>query len=415
MSVVDIHPDETVLIPLLGPNPIVLAACLRGLGLRAETLAPVNSEVLQAGRRVTSGKECVPVVMTLGGVLHRVRQGAPGEKFVFTMPGGNGPCRFGVYNLLNALTLERAGLAGRVRIWAPHEKGYFDKLPPGFGLLVFSGFTVADALLEALLEVRPVESRTGAANEIYDRATAAMLQRIESVAGTDLGVVRSLWQAQSGGLFGLRDILEDAVRQFTAIRGERRIPTALVVGEIYVRSNPFANDNVVARLEERGIRARLVPCGEFVEYVDHMNRHVNGRNAIGDRIGSAAQERVRNVVHAIVQSGLGGRPRARVPETLASARGYLPESLHGEAVLTVGAALHHWHEGSIDAVVNVGPLECMPTKVAEAQFFHITQKEGVPTVTLDLNGDPLNSEVLDNFAFEVHERFRNSRSQAAPV
>jgi predicted CoA-substrate-specific enzyme activase len=413
MTVAEIRPDETVLIPMLGPSSTVLAAGLRGVGLRAETLAPVTSEVMHAGRRVTSGKECVPVVMTLGGLLHRVRCGAPDERFVFTMPGGNGPCRFGVYNLLNALTLERAGLRDRVRIWAPHEEGYFDKLPPGFALLVFTGFTVADALQEALYEVRPVETRAGATDAIYQRAMAELLKRVQSRAAADLGLAKALWQVSGGNLFGLRDLLADASREFAAIRGERDIPTALVVGEIYVRSNPFANDNVVARLEERGIRAKLVPCGEFVEYTDHLKRHANGHNALGDRISTSAQERVRALAHRIVASALGGHARARVSATLAAAQDYVPESLQGEAVLTVGSALHHWREGEIDAVVNIGPLECMPTKVAEAQFFHIAQKEGLPTVTLALNGDPLNSEVLDNFAFEVHERFRAKRRPPA--
>ena len=413
MSVADIRPDETVLIPLLGPSPEILAACLRGLGLRAETLPPVDAETLRVGRRVTSGKECVPITMTLGGLLHRVRQAGADERFVFTMPGGNGPCRFGVYNLLNALTLERAGLRERVRIWAPHEKGYFDKLPPGFALLVFTGFTVADALLEALLEVRPVETRSGAANEIYKRAMTELLKLLQTLAGTDLGLAKVLWQVSGGNLFGLSELLAGAVKEFAAIRGSKLIPTALVVGEIYVRSNPFANDNVVTRLEERGIRAKLVPCGEFIEYVDHLNRHDNGRNAVGDRVGSVAQERVRSVAHRIVARELGGHDRVRVTETLAAARDYVPESLQGEAVLTVGAALHHWRAGMIDAVVNVGPLECMPTKVAEAQFFHVAQKEGLPTVTLALNGDPLNSEVLDNFAFEVQERFRRKQTGVA--
>lgn len=415
MSVVDIRPDETILIPQLGPNPAVLAACLRGLGLRAETLPPVDAETLRVGRRVTSGKECVPITMTLGAMLHRVRQGKPDGKFVFTMPGGSGPCRFGVYNLLNAITLEREGLRGRVRIWAPHEKGYFDKLPPGFALLVFTGFTVVDALLEALLEVRPVESQPGAAVAIYERANDRMLKQIESLAGTDLGLSRSLLQITTGNLFGLRQTLVDALRELAAIRGSVDLPTALVTGEIYVRSNPFANDNVVARLEERGIRAKLVPCSEFVEYVDHLNRHENGRNAVSDRVGSAAQERVRSVVHRMVTRELGGHDRTRVSETLAAARGYVPESLQGEAVLTVGAALHYWRAGLIDAAVNVGPLECMPTKIAEAQFFHIAQKEGLPTLTLALNGDPLNPEALDNFAFEVHERFRRKHDRAGSI
>ena len=224
------------LIPLLGPTPEVLAAALRGLGLRAETLPPVGPEALRAGRRVTSGKECVPMAMTLGALLHRVRSAGAEEKFVFTMAGGNGPCRFGVYNLLNSMTLERVGLRDRVRIWAPHERGYFDKLPPGFGLLVFAGFTVADALLEALLEVRPVETRPGAANEIYERAHAELLRRIQARAGQPLSLPGSLWQVSSGGLFGLRDLVSAAAREFAAVRGTREIPTALVVGEIYVRS-----------------------------------------------------------------------------------------------------------------------------------------------------------------------------------
>jgi len=78
----------------------------------------------------------------------------------------------------------------------------------------------------------------------------------------------------------------------------------------------------------------------------------------------------------------------------------------------VGAAVHHWRAGEIDAVVNVGPLECMPSKVAEAQFFHVAQKEGLPTLTLALNGDGLNTEVLDNFAFEVQERFRKKQGHS---
>ena len=60
----------------------------------------------------------------------------------------------------------------------------------------------------------------------------------------------------------------------------------------------------------------------------------------------------------------------------------------------------------IDGVVSVGPLECMPNKIAEAQFFHAAEEEGLVSLTLSLNGDPIDPEVLDNFAFEVHQRFK---------
>jgi predicted CoA-substrate-specific enzyme activase len=409
MTVADIHPEETVLVPRLGPNSEVFAACLRGRGLRAEVLPPVDAEALRVGRRLTSGKECIPACMNLGALISRVQlSGDSGERFIYCHPGGTGPCRYGVFNLLTQLALERTSQSGRVRLWAPSEEGYFDKLPPGFALLVFTGFVVADALLDALLEVRPVETRPGAANAIYERAMAGLLKQLQTRAGTDLGLAKSLWQVSSGSLLGFRELLVGAAREFAAVRGTKRLPTALVVGEIYVRTNAFANDNVVARLEARGVRVKLVNCGEFIEYIDHLNRQENRANTLSARISTAAQERVRSVAHRILAHELGGHEQARVADTLEAAQDYLPESLQGEAVLTVGAALQHWRAGTIDAVVNVGPLECMPSKVAEAQFFHVAQQENLPTLTLALNGDPINAETLDNFAFEVHERFRSN-------
>jgi hypothetical protein len=64
--------------------------------------------------------------------------------------------------------------------------------------------------------------------------------------------------------------------------------------------------------------------------------------------------------------------------------------------------------------VSVGPLECMPNKIAEAQFYHLAEKEGLPSLTLPVNGDPVDEEVLANFAFHVRERFRARRPAARP-
>lgn len=411
-SLSDIHPDERVLIPMLGPTSEVLAACLRGRGVRAETLPPVDAEALRIGRRLTSGKECIPACMNLGALVRRMQRADPSERFLYCHPGGIGPCRFGVYNLLTRLALQHAGLRERLRIWAPREEGYFDDLPPGFALLVFTGFVAADALLGALLDVRPVETTKGAANAIYQRTMAGLLDHLHARAGTNLGLANALWQVAAGELLGMRTLLARAAGEFAAVRGTARLPTVLVVGEIYVRSNAFANDDVVARLEQRGMRVILAPCGEFIEYIDHLNRQERRRQDLGARIGTAAQERIRSVVHRTMARALGGDPRARIAETLAAADGYVPESLQCEAVLTVGAALQHWRAGSIDAVVNLGPLECMPTKVAEAQFFHIAQHEGLPSLTLALNGDPVNGETLDTFAYEVHERFHKTATVA---
>jgi hypothetical protein len=86
-------------------------------------------------------------------------------------------------------------------------------------------------------------------------------------------------------------------------------------------------------------------------------------------------------------------------------RTYLREDLAGEAVLTVGAAVHEWRAGHVDGVVSVGPLECMPNKIAEAQLFHAAETEGVATLTIPVNADPLDPDNLDGFSYEVQSRF----------
>jgi hypothetical protein len=54
---------------------------------------------------------------------------------------------------------------------------------------------------------------------------------------------------------------------------------------------------------------------------------------------------------------------------------------------------------------DTGPLECMPTKIAEAQFHHVAERDGLLNLTLGFNGDPISTTALDSFAFEVNSRF----------
>jgi hypothetical protein len=53
----------------------------------------------------------------------------------------------------------------------------------------------------------------------------------------------------------------------------------------------------------------------------------------------------------------------------------------------------------------------MPTKIAEAQYHHLAEREGILSLTLAFNGDPVSLAALDNFAFEVKARFKNKRGQ----
>jgi predicted CoA-substrate-specific enzyme activase len=406
---------EKVLVPWMGPATDAAVAVLRGAGVDAEVLPEPTRESLRIGRRHTSGKECIPMALTLGSLLERVeRERETDRKFVFFMPNADGPCRFGVYKELHQITLDRLGWSPRVRIWAPDSRNYFEGVPPGVGAIVLAAISATDRLRDMLYEVRPGEARPGAAEEIHARWSRALHEHLERVtAASDHTVARAIWEAVSGRVWGIPELVAKAAREFAAARGAREVPIVLIVGEIYVRNVPFSNDGAADALARRGIGSRVAAFSEYLQYSD-WNGVRNRGHRLGDRFNHFLRVRIEEAVHDAAAGAMGWHRAARTEDVLEAARPYLRDELEGEAVLTIGAPVHAWREREVDAVLSVGPLECMPNKLAESQLHHVAEREGLLSLTLSLNGDPVDPEVLDAFAFEVHARFRARKDRSSP-
>jgi len=398
----------------MGPEAEAAAAALRGLGLPAEVLPLPTRDTLRQGRRHTSGKECLPMTVTLGSLLDRLeRERGSQERFLFLMPGSCGPCRLGAYRDLHHMVLDRLGWGSRVAIWSPPFGDYFSGLPSGFSAVLFTGLCAFGILEDALHDVRPVESRAGAAEEIHRRHARELSQLVEAAASGDLSPAKVPSEAATGRAYGIPWLVRRCAEELAAVRGTREVPTVLIVGEIYVRSDPFANDFIARALERRGIRTRLEPVCEFFQYSDYIARRQGLKSSIPDRIELMAKKRLLAACHRAAAGPLGWPRHADMTEVFRAARPYVREQLEVETPLTIGMAVRAWRRREIDATVSVGPLDCMPNKIAESQFFHVAEREGLFSLSLSLNSDPVDPEVLDNFAFDVHQRFKRRRAAAA--
>jgi predicted nucleotide-binding protein (sugar kinase/HSP70/actin superfamily) len=313
------------------------------------------------------------------------------------------------------IALEDLGLDHRVRVWSPQgASGYFGDAGPGVSGLGVSAIVASDLLAQGLYDVRPVEREPGAARSIYERYLAELVQRIEEEGLRGLSHGRTIREALSGRTFGAADILKRAATELAAVKGDGEVPCILMVGENYVRLEPFANDFLIESLEERGLRVRLVPLGEWLEYLAWLRLRENGRPSLRTRLAHRIQLRIHQRLYRAMARPLGWTQRIDVAQVLATGSPYVRPELHGEALLTVGAVLHEWNRGEIDGAVVVGPLECLPTKVAEAQLFHAAEREGFRSLVLPFNGDPVDPEVLDSFAYDIHAaRGRNGGEQSA--
>lgn len=401
-----------VLIPRMGPNAEVVAATLRGEGIRAESLPLSTRDDVRTGRKHTSGKECVPMMLTLGALLNRIeRDRNTDQEFVYMMPTAGGPCRFGVYNTLHKITLEQTGWGDRVRVFSPDDGDYFRDTSPQFSLRTWVAFCSHDLLQMMLHDVRPVEHRKGAANEIYERATRELIAAMERPSK---GSLAHGFGELVTGMWGARDILRRAAKQFAEARcPTREVPTVSVVGEIYVRLDPFANDFIVEKLEERGVRVRFAPFIEWLEYtaflaeervIERKARRDDDPISIG--VTGVVQRASLEMMYQMCARELGWPARAKVPQAIEAARPYINPELAGEAVLTLGGPVHEFHDGLIDGVVSVGPHECMPNKIAEAQYGKVLEDMNLPYLVLAINGDPIDTEALDRFVYDLHEIHR---------
>ncbi len=407
------HRGDTILLPRMGPQAEVAAAALRATGLNAHALPASTRDDVRTGRQHTSGKECLPMILTLGALLNRVKSARSDEPtFSFFMPTACGPCRFGVYNSLHKIVLERLNLSDKVCVISPTDADYFEGTRPDFAARLWIGFLAHDLLQSMRLYVRPLEREAGLAKALYAEHFARLIRTLERPSsGTFLSTLRQL----SHGMWGMRDIIVRAAADFARAMGpERSVPTVSVVGEIYVRLDPFANDNVVERLESKGLRVQFAPFVEWLEYSNRlsMTRLLEGRPTSNDRALTAGftglvQHVTSRVLYGICSRALGWPERTPISDIVASGERFVHRALTGEAVLTVGGPVHDFEKGQVDAVVVVGPHECMPCKIAEARFAGIETNTPLPHLALYLGGEGVNCEAIDRFAFDIVERHRS--------
>jgi len=155
-----------------------------------------------------------------------------------------------------------------------------------------------------------------------------------------------------------------------------------------------------------------------LEYMTHLRlqRREEGRALPGDGamrsyVARSFQQLTARRLYGVMAGALGWPSRATIPDVLDAADPFLSRELTGEAALTLGGPIHDFKRGLIHWTIAVGPHECLPNKVAEAQFVHVAEQTGLLSLIVPVNGDPVDAEMLDAFAFEVKRRYASARPQ----
>ena len=112
---------KKIYIPYMCDHSFAVAAAFKACGVEAEVIPESDEETLYWGRKLTSGKECYPCIVTTGDMVKLVKDpNFDHERAAFFMPSGNGPCRFGQYHRFHRLVLDDLGFQ-HVPIYSPNQ------------------------------------------------------------------------------------------------------------------------------------------------------------------------------------------------------------------------------------------------------------------------------------------------------
>lgn len=405
--------DRRIYVPYMGDCAHGLSAGFRAFGCASEVMSLADEKTLSYGRQCTTGKECLPCAITIGDMMSLARR--PDFKPVrsmFFMPGASGPCRFGMYHCLQRLVLDQAGLQD-VAILAPNQDSRFyqefSRHVDGAGGLkfisyVWTGAVGADLLHKVLLHLRPSAKNPEYVNERYRHYLDGWVWRIE----------------RRQGLGDLKKYMADVAEGLAAIdrNGHVLIPRVAVVGEIYVRNHPFANNHIIRRLESLGLQCSLSPASEWIYYTNATRKYFSlRRHQFRRMFGNWIQDKVmRRIEHALAEP-LEKRfgPLAEEPSEhlLRLAKPYLDPCFEGEAILSVGKMIEAYHKG-FDGVVNVMPFGCMPSTIVASMTTRISRDcGGMPILNLSFDGqeDPALTTRLEAFSEQLRRRGKVNRER----
>ncbi len=397
------------------------AASLRSSGISAEALPLPDPHVLRMARAHTSGKECLPSQLVLGAALRHFASGhyRKDEIYLLFVPTTTGPCRTGQYsvfyrNLFRDLRLEN------VLVVTLESDNSYNEMGPNFSRRVWWSVVVSDHMKDVETSLRACARDPEEAMRVYD----SLWQRLVAVAEKDL----------AGGLPALREIAAE-IAKIPLKRNPADCPKVLIVGEIFVRRDDFAVDEMIQHFTARGIIGKVSGVGEWIYYCDHVRRNeirkrlrlLPGwrrpfskamRENIGWRIELAYKRHVDHAVKkALTPSGLMIDAPHNMDEIMDNAnRHFVHDELESEISVSSGVAATAMMDG-FSGVVNISPFACLIGRVIEGIYTPWARESRYPVLSVEIDGNLLPPGVIANIEIFMLNvlRFRESVEAGALV
>ena len=368
----------------------LLAASLKGAGVNAEAMPLPDIYTLQAARSYMSGKECLPSQLVLGSMLKYLQSDKyrKDEIYLLFVPTTTGPCRTGQYfvfseNLFRDMRMENVAV-----ITLDSENSY-NELGPSFSQSAWWGLVIADYMkdIETSLRTCAVDPVTAIAK--YDE----LWHELSSIAEKDI----------SKTIPALKRIAAE-ISHIPLKQKLKDTPKVLIVGEIYVRRDDFAVDELVRIMSRRGIIAKVSGITEWIYYTDFVRKYEimkkykllawykrlfskEMKERIAWRIEHIWKHRVdKKIKKALSAANLIPAAPHNMDEIMGNAHEHFVTSeLDSEISISSGAASTAMMQ-DYSGVINISPFACLIGRVIEGLITPWSRDRNYPVMSVEIDG-----------------------------
>lgn len=243
------HKSLVVTMPAWGHLTPVLTGVIARTGTRVIAPPPLRQEDRQLANRIMPEEICYPASLTAMSIKRGVELGANAVVGIGTRIGWSGPCRLDGYSELHKAAMSRLGHSELewLTIHAPSTdwpgfKSVLRRITSNAGWcktvreLVFGvhQLSVCDEIDRMTCYLRPREALRGSADELRDRYLALVYS--------------------ASGFSQLKVVRTEAIEAFRSAHVyDVRPPKVHIGGEIYIATEPFANEYVERELGALGL------------------------------------------------------------------------------------------------------------------------------------------------------------------
>lgn len=250
--------DYTILIPNMLPTHFkLIMSVLKTYGYKTELLETSGTEIAETGLKYTHNDTCYPAILVIGQFLNALLSGKyDTHKVALIMFQTGGGCRASNYIYLIRKALKKANL------------GYIPVISLSLaGIEKHPGFTLSPKMLKNMLyatlygdlmmslanQVKPYETTKGEADRLTEKWTDILGGELGMKGHTNYRKIKQNYQKIIGDFAKIKVEHKDTVK-------------VGIVGEIFVKYSPLANNNLEKFLLSEGAEPVVPGLYDFLMY-----------------------------------------------------------------------------------------------------------------------------------------------------